>query len=389
MKRCSRREFLTISAAAPCALGLLGLGSNSAAEGNAHTPLIILFLVGGVSAKEFTNPDPASAPVELRGPLASVATRTAGVHFSEVWPQLAARQDRFSVLRAIDAGTSDHFPGGQLAFESGGSTIQERIGERASNGGVPYSLLHVGSAWINSYTQAFRPSNALVPLFENNRFIPPRMAATPNISERRKLLEAFDTQVPSPQSARYDRFRGTAFDLLQGGGQFFRALELPDADRRRYGRNQSGDLVLTAKRLIEAGAGAVVIFHDLGGMTWDMHGRIAQYMRADAPKLDNAAAMLIDEIASERLNASLLMMGEINRTPRINLQAGRDHWRLGNQAILAGPRIRRGVVHGRTNAQGQILDGAVQQREQLGNTVLMACGLEVNPAAPKVREILR
>lgn len=391
MKTYTRRQFLMVSAAAPSALGLLGLAPKSEAqERSAVTPLIILFLSGGISAKEFTNPDPAGTLAELRGPFGSIPTRTPGVHFCETFPLLARAQDKFALLRAIDAGSNDHEVASDRAMIEGGATLAQRVGNRATEGGVPFVYMTPNPGWTAFNNRVFRGNLAFTPQFDfgDRAFLPPEMERR-DLTERRRLLEGLDSNVPTPSSERWDRFRQTAFELAQGGGDFFRALTLADEDRCRFGNTLTGDMALTAKQFIERGAGAVALYADPRVMTWDLHASIGRHMERESPELDRAAWVLIEDIASGRLNATLLIVSEFNRTPRINNMGGRDHWVQGNQAILCGSRVRSGVVHGRMNVHGQTMDGAVQQREQLGNTVLMACGLEVNPAAPKVREVLR
>jgi hypothetical protein len=384
---------LKVAATAPFALGSF-LGSSPAlarAQASTPLPLIILFLSGGVSAKESFNPDPSDTCGELKGPLDSIPTRTPGIHFTEVWPELASRTDKFALLRSLDSGSSDHTPAMQTAVLSGGQTVSERIGARASSTGVPYVLLNPGSSWSGLH-HAFRQSQALVPLWQpqSEWFGAPQMPVAPNLYERRALLEALDTTpVHSAEADRIQHFRETACDLLQGGGRFFDALDLPDEDRERYGSSLAGDLALTAKRFVEQGAGAVTIYHEPEPSTWDMHAEIGPRMRRLGPSMDLAAATLLDEIAEGELRCVLLIMGEFNRAPRMNTSAGRDHWPHGNCAILAGGSIRSGVVHGRTDRRGGIIDGAVQQREALANTVLVACGLELSPNLPRVRDIVR
>lgn len=386
-----RRDFLRVAASAPLALGAtLGSENVSAAESSTRLPLIVLFLSGGVASKESFNPDPPSVSEDLRGPLASIPTATPGIHFSEVFSQLARRADQFALLRGLDSGSSDHTPSQQAAVLSGSKTVSEIVGEKSANGGVPYVFLNPGSTW-DGITLAFRKQQAFTPLWDSQakRFNPPEMAPVDNLAERRKLLEAFDRGVPGPAAQRAQKFRETAFDLLMGGGKFFSALDLPEKDRARYGSSLSGDMVLMAKRFIERGAGAVTVYHEPEPVAYDLHNNIGPGMRKLAPEMDHAAAVLLDEITSHRLNAVLLLMGEFNRTPKVNGTAGRDHWPYGNAAILAGGKVREGAVHGKTDKLGRITDGEVKQKEALTNTVLVACNEEISPEKPRAREILR
>lgn len=393
----SRREFLTVSASAPLALASV-LGTNiEAAESSTRLPLLVLFLSGGASSKETFNPDPSSVTSELRGPLASIPTRTPGVHFSEPWPELAARTDKFALLRALDSGSSEHTKSQQTAILSGGKTVTEKIGDRSANGGVPYVLLNPGSTW-EGLILAFQQAQSFSPLWDpiERRFKAPQMTPVANLKEKRQLLEAFDQGVPGAATARMQKFRETAFDLLQGGGKFMDALTLPGKDRERYGKTLAGDMVLTAKRFIEEGAGSVTIYHEPQATdpgespAWDMHSKIGEKMKGLAPEVDHAAAMLVDEITSHRLECVLLLMGEFNRSPRMDdgNGTGRGHCPTGNCAILAGGKIRPGVVHGKTDKFNRAIDGEVKQKSVLPNTVLVACGEEVSPAEPRIRDIL-
>ena len=152
------------------------------------------------------------------------------MHFSETLPKLAARSDKFSILRAINAGTSDHSPGMIHAVQTGGKTISEKIGDRAANGGVPYVMLNPGSTW--DLLTTFQINRSFSPIWSGEKFSKPQMSQRPDMDERKQLLESLDTvEIHSPVADKMQRFRHTAFDLMNGGGKFFEALELPEEDR--------------------------------------------------------------------------------------------------------------------------------------------------------------
>ncbi len=416
----SRRDFLAATVAPVAALSLLGLSQQrvAATETSTRKKLFVLWLSGGPSAKETFNPDPDGTPQEFRGPLGKIRTRTPGMQFSELFPRLADSSNTFSVLRAINAGTSDHTPGQVNAMlGSGRRTVAEISGDAATGNGVGYVLLNPGSDWPGLKT-AFKMSDSLAPLWDREQrrftqgqqaepvefdfaggFVPPppqrkveKSIDQDRLQERRQLLTAFDkAQVHAEQARRYERFRSTAMDLTMGGGEFFRATQLADKDRERYGvggkPTLEGDLLLTGKQFLDRGAGAVVAYHEPDAVTWDAHTNIAARYRMYAPAIDHAAATLLQDVLRTR-DTVVVIMGEIARTPQINTSAGRDHWQHGNVAILAGGSIAAGAVHGETQRDGTAVRGEVQQRDQLGNTIRIACGEELGRTAPRVREIL-
>ena len=122
----------------------------------------------------------------------------------------------------------------------------------------------------------------------------------------------------------------------------------PDKLRDEYGRNQAGSRMLMARRLIEAGSRFVTMTY--GG--WDMHDRIEDGMRRTAPSLDQAFARLIKDLDERgRLKDTLVCIAsEFGRTPKINGNAGRDHWPKVFSVVMAGGGIQGGVVHGKSDA---------------------------------------
>lgn len=408
----SRRRFLKVSAAATIAIQSLGfLNAAKATEQSSRTALITVFLSGGPPATETFTPCPRGTPQNFSGPFQPIQTRIPGVEFSEHWRELALRNDKFSLLRALDAGSADHGIAMQNAVQLGNRTIAEVVGSNGPRGSIPYAVMNPGS--INpDLRDALRMSHSFYPLYDsdNRRFLAPQMGVVPdvpmfevaedgevitaplpvrreqpNIAERRSLLEALDTaDIPSPLTRQIDELRETAFDLLAGGGKFFRALDLEDRDKRRYGNTVVGDMCLSAKRLVAAGARAVTVFDDRRYREWDVHGNLAENLRGTIPPMDAAVAALLDDIEQEQLDILVVMMGEFSRGPQMTdqLGTGRPHWPYGNTAILAGSRIEPGV-YGRMNTRGAIIGEAVRQRQELGNTILAACGYRIEAQAPR------
>ncbi len=143
-----------------------------------------------------------------------------------------------------------------------------------------------------------------------------------------------------------DTFYERAYSLISS--EKARAAFNIDAEdgamRDRYGRNQAGQRLLLARRLVEAGARFVTLTY--GG--WDMHNQITQSFKNTMPPLDQALAALLQDL-DERglLNSTMVMVSsEFGRTPKINNDAGRDHWPKVFSVMLAGGGIKRGMIYG-------------------------------------------
>src|SRR5262249_12072212 len=121
--------------------------------------------------------------------------------------------------------------------------------------------------------------------------------------------------------------------------------------RDRYGAGL-GQQLLMARRLCEAGVGFVTIQY--GG--WDMHGGIANAMKATAPRPHAAAAPLVDDTNAPGLDRDMLLVitGEFGRTPRVNGGAGRDHWAPLSTLALAGGGLKMGQVVGESSAKAEV-----------------------------------
>src|SRR5262249_31731659 len=127
-----------------------------------------------------------------------------------------------------------------------------------------------------------------------------------------------------------------------------------EADRLRdeYGRNNLGQSCLMARRLVEAGVRCVTIDHS----NWDTHNdNFATLKRQLLPWLDAGLSTLLRDLADRGLLEPPLVPvpGEFGRTPRVNKDAGRDHWGPAFTVTLAGGGIRGGQVLGRSDARAE------------------------------------
>ena len=132
----------------------------------------------------------------------------------------------------------------------------------------------------------------------------------------------------------------------------FKVNKEPQAVRDRYGNTGFGRGCLMARRLVEAGVPFVEV--DLGG--WDNHDDIFTILRRidKLPELDKAMSALVEDLAQRGLleDTAIIWMGEFSRTPRINGDAGRDHWARSWSVVVGGAGIKGGIAIGETNDDG-------------------------------------
>jgi hypothetical protein len=177
-----------------------------------------------------------------------------------------------------------------------------------------------------------------------------------------------------------------AFELL-GASQLTRATHLdlePDHVHERYGRHLFGQGLLLARRLIEAGLPLVTVYWNdptpagEGGGEYDSHGRIYWHMRNRlVPPTDRGLAALFGDLAERGLldDTLVVVMGEFGRTPRINKQAGRDHWPQVQSILLAGAGISGGTIYGASDRYGAFPAVDPVTPPDLGQTILHLLGV--------------
>jgi hypothetical protein len=194
---------------------------------------------------------------------------------------------------------------------------------------------------------------------------------TQRMATRLTLLQQVDRlqrQLEADLRRRYDRLRQSAYDLV-ADGRVRQALDLSqesDCCRDRYGRNKFGQSLLLARRLIEAGV-TFVGYNDFN-QKWDTHGDLQRRYQQIIPPLDQGFCALVDDLRQRGLldGTLVILTGEFGRTPRVNNQAGRDHWPNAYSMLLSGGGLHPGAVYGRTDSQGaEVIEGRVAPADVL------------------------
>lgn len=397
----SRRGFLTVGA-----MGFgLTLGDyfrlKARADLKNYQPIpakadsvIHIFLPGGIAHQETFDPKPF-APVEYRGELNSIATKIDGEKFSETLAQTAQIADKLCVIRSMTHGEAAHErgthnmftgyrPSPALVYPSFGSVVSHEYGPK--NNLPPYVCIpslpnvYAGTGYLSS---AFSPfSLGADPAAGNFRVQDldlPGGIDDSRFSTRRSVLETvndhFRKKEKSDNIAAMDTFYDRAYSLIssQKAREAFNIAAEPAAIRDEYGRNPAGQRMLMARRLVAAGVRMVTLQY--GG--WDMHTGIAGAMRSQMPPFDQAFAALIRDLDRNGLLERTLVMvsSEFGRTPKINKDAGRDHWPKVFSVVMAGGGMKQGLVHGASNATATEPEREPIGPEDLATTVYHLLGI--------------
>ena len=220
---------------------------------------------------------------------------------------------------------------------------------------------------------AHRPFTPSGPGLENLR--PLNAVTTDRLHDRRALLQGFDGMHRDLDNnlAGLDTFTSRAFDMIASGG-VRNALDLsrePQASRQKY---QGVEQFLTARRLVEAGVGCVTL--SIGG--WDTHGQNFSTLRRQLPQVDKGVSQLITDLHERGLGNEVVtvMWGEFGRTPRINMNAGRDHWSPVMSALIAGGGLRMGQAIGASTARGERPQDRPYRVPQVLATIYQAIGID-------------
>ena len=378
----SRRDFLRVGSLAVGGLTLadvLRARATAAESGGTvnDTAVILLWLAGGPSHIDMYDLKP-HAPAEFRGEFQEIATNVAGTRISEHLPLQAALMDKISVVRSATHTNAGHGMGSQWMLTGYQPTIEVNdniypsVGSVASKmrgpntPGLPAYVnlpnkLGLGkAAYLGASYNPFAPeSDPNNDGFNVRNLKLPGRVTVDRLERRRELLNSVDTIRRDIDAngdiVGIDKFYRDAMEMITSDAAL-RAFDVHREDprlRERYGRNDLGQSCLLARRLVEAGVTFVTI---QAGGGWDTHGdNFAQLKNNLLPKYDRALATLVSDLHLRGLDKKVLVMtfGEFGRTPRINPQAGRDHWPGAMSVVYAGGGLQMGQMIGTTDSKAE------------------------------------
>jgi hypothetical protein len=362
-------------------------------EGPAKS-VIHIFLPGGIAHQDTFDPKPY-APIEYRGELGTVPTKLDGVLFSECMKNTAQVADKLVICRSMTHGEADHErgthnmftgykPSPALVFPSMGSVVSHELGVRKNL--PPYVCIpsqpttFAGPGYLSSSYAPFSlgsdPASGNFVVQDLNL---PSGVDEKRFESRRNILAAvnryFAEREKSDGIEAMDTFYQRAYGLLSSkeAKEAFNINAEPAPVRDEYGRNEAGQRMLLARRLVAAGVRFVSLTY--GG--WDMHSNIRDSMRGQLPPFDQAFATLIKDLERTGLLDSTLVMvsSEFGRTPKLNGNAGRDHWPKVFSVVLAGGGLKKGMVYGASDATATEPETDPLTVEDLATTVYHQLGI--------------
>jgi hypothetical protein len=374
----ARRGFLTVGALAGTGLTLTDLFRLREARAEQKTydfieakakSVIHILLPGGIAHQESFDPKPY-APIEYRGELRAIDTAIAGESFCETLPQTARIANKLTVIRSMTHGEAAHErgthnmftgykPSPALVYPSMGSVVSHEYGPR--NNLPPYVCIpnqpneFAGTGYLSSSFAPFSlGADPAAKGFKVRDLSLPNGIDEARFGRRRSALEAvndyFHKKEQSDTLAAMDTFYDRAYSLISSpqAREAFNIDAEPANVRDEYGRHEAGQRMLMARRLVAAGVRLVSLTY--GG--WDMHVKVTQGMRNQMPKFDQAFAALIRDLDRIGLldETLVLVSSEFGRTPKINKDAGRDHWPKVFSVVMAGGGVKKGYIHGASNA---------------------------------------
>jgi hypothetical protein len=369
----SRRSFLQIGGLALGGLSLPQLlqAEERAGRRRSHKAVIMVYLSGGLAHQDTFDLKP-NAPAEVRGEFKPIASKVPGIQVGELLPKLAACTDKYTLVRSLVGLKDEHSSFQNLTGH--GMNISLREG-KPNFGAVVAKIQGPASPVVPAFVDLFptmqhKPYNS-PPAGPLGKAVSPikldgqelavmklQGLTAEELDQRRQLLERLDG-LRGEAGRGLDTYYQRAFDVLTSS-KLVEALDVskePQAVLDRYGRGSPkhlgdgapmwNDQLLMARRLVEAGARCVTVAYGF----WDTHGGNFRTLRSRLPLFDQGISALIEDIYARGLDrdVSVVVWGEFGRTPKINKDAGRDHWARVNGVLLAGGGMKTGQVIGSTD----------------------------------------
>ena len=396
----SRRRFMEGTAKTFLGVGALGLttrgqsalGPNLGLQQRAHAAkhVIYLYMGGGMTHIDTFDTKPGH---ENQGQTKTINTNVDGIRMSEYLPSLAKQADKLAIVRSLTSTAGAHDQGNYLmhtSYEQRATIRHPGIGAWAlkfkgrMNPNLPGSVFVGGNSRINGGGGFFEPEYEPLAINDPNSGLKNSRLRGMNqevFDHRLELAGKFDTEFHEKYDVKqvraYSQMYDDAVRIMQSEDlKAFNLAEEDEMTRERYGDNSFGQGCLLARRLIEHDVRSVEVSY--GG--WDMHNNVFVSAPERCAVLDQAMGALLDDLDRRgKLEETVVVLTtEFGRTPRINQNAGRDHYPKAFSSVLAGGGIKGGIAYGETDEGAENVAENPVKIPDFNATIAHALGLPLD-----------
>ncbi|HEY2826748.1 MAG TPA: DUF1501 domain-containing protein [Pirellulales bacterium] len=391
----NRRHFMAHLAgaaamASPAIAFTNSLLANAADLKKKNKSCIMLWMDGGPATIDIFDMKPGAATAGLFKP---ISTKVDGLQICEHLPELAKHMDQLAVVRSMSTREADHgrgryymhtgyVPNPTIEHPSYGAVVAHELANQMPQLEIP-PFVSVGSSSIGPGFLGMTWAPFVVDSNGDVRNL--------NLGGGKDALERMHqrfTVLGSMEEDFMNQHRGEATDdhfkvlkktvSLMTSKQMaaFKVNEEPAA-QEKYGKTAFGRGCLMARRLVEAGVPFVEV--DMGG--WDTHqNNFTTLEKQKLPELDKAMSALITDLKDRGLydSTAIMWLGEFGRTPRINGNAGRDHYARAWSVVVGGAGFKRGVIVGATNDDGTQVTTDPYTSQDLMASALKSLGISLD-----------
>ncbi len=387
----NRRHFMShLAGASAMAAPAMTLGHtlnvHAASMQKRRKSAIMLWMGGGPPSIDIWDLKPGTV---TGGPFKPIAT-SGDVQISEHMPLMAKQMHNMAIVRSMSTREADHtrgryymhtgyVPNPNVEHPSYGAVLShELISQRAeleippfvAVGGGSVGPGFLGMSWAPfSVSSDGRISNLDMGL-EDKRLA--QRMATLDLIEK-----GFVSQKRGSAAADHQKILRKTLNLMTSEQmEAFKVEQEPDAVKERYGDNNFGRGCLLARRLVEVG----VPFVEVGSGGWDLHQNVFTTLTdTKLPELDQGMSALSEDLEQRGLldDTALIWMGEFARTPRINGNAGRDHWARAWSVVVGGAGMNGGIAIGETAADGLRVETEPYTAQDVLASVCKALGISL------------
>jgi Protein of unknown function (DUF1501) len=390
-RRCFLRQSLSGVAAGGAIAGGLGTLTHGVAADQLKSQdmrVVVFNMHGGLSQLESWDPKPGT---KTGGPCRAIPTSVPGIHISDLLPYTAKQMHHLCLMRGVNTAEDDHGKGAYLMLtgrRQSAAAEYPQIGAVAArmlndeSRGLPGHIVVTpgGGGGKGNEAAYLGPKYSSISLGGSKP--PPNTTKPDAITDeaearrhemRRRVNQEFLSRRRTAITDAYTHSYEQALRLMERKDVFDISKE-STKDQERYGNHDLGRQCLMARRLLENGVSFVQVTHS----NYDTHNENFIFHIEQLGEFDQSFAMFVADLADRGLleKTLVVVLSEFGRTPNINLYYGRDHWSKAWSVLMAGGKMARGAVFGKTNDEGtEVVDGQVDHGA-LFHTYLRAVGVD-------------